>query len=329
MVQYAAYKAGYVTWFDLYAVLGDDVVIADDRVASQYRKLCEMIGVEIGIAKSLVAEGGTLEFAKKFFFRGEDLSGLPIKFWAAAQNTMGVTHALSAWYPTGTLANFLRAMGVGFKGASKATAPWSKIPRRLLGLLVLLTQPLAGGKFAAATFVDWLMSKSPVDRSFSIDQLSRFNPWATGLQTEVIKPARDRIEALQEDIFFHGLPEDPALAAINSEVNRKAVSAEDSLAKAEKSMQHLQSLDVKFNPIQCSAIFNQVVKVAEKVDGIGLAGAKAEVANEPKVKVVNIATMYRLWERLRTRISKHSDRAESHESGATAPTAVYHLKHDG
>jgi len=308
MVQFAAYKAGYTTWFDLYAVLGDDVVIACDRVAREYRKLCEMIGVEIGIAKSLIAEGGTLEFAKKFFFRGEDLSGLPIKFWAAAQNTMGVTHALSAWYPTGTLANFLRAMGIGFKGASMSTATWSKIPRRLRALLVLLTQPLAGGKFSAATFVDWLMSKSPVDRSFSIDELSRFNPWATGLQTEVIKPVMESLESYQEDLFFSGLPNDPALAAVNSEVNRKMVAVSESLAKAEKSMQHLQSLDVKFNPVQCSAIFNQVVRVAERADGIGLTAAKAEVKTEPKVKVVNISDIYRLWDRLRNRIRQHSDK---------------------
>lgn len=306
MVQYSAYRAGWKTWFDLYAVLGDDVVIANDRVATEYRNLCEVIGVEIGIAKSLIAKGGTLEFAKKFFFRGEDLSGLPIKFWAAAQNTMGVTHALSAWYPTGTLANFLRAMGIGFKGASMGTAVWEVIPKRLRALLVLLTQPLAGGKFAAPNFVDWLMSKSPVDRRFDIDSLSRFNPWATGLQTEVIKPARDRVDEYQE-MFFQGLPSDPALEAVNSSVNRKAVSAMDSLEKAEKSMQHLQSLDVKFNPVQCSAIFQQVVRVAEKVDDIGIAAAKAEWKTEPEVKVVNIANMYSLWERLRKRIRCHTD----------------------
>jgi hypothetical protein len=96
MVQYAAYKVGIRGWFDRYAVLGDDIVIADCRVASSYTEVCKHLGVEIGLAKSLVSEGKTLEFAKRFFRNGEDLSGLPIAFWAAARKTMGVAHALSA-----------------------------------------------------------------------------------------------------------------------------------------------------------------------------------------------------------------------------------------
>jgi len=309
MVQYSAWKAGYKTWFDLYAILGDDVVIACDRVASQYRKLCEVIGVEIGIAKSLIAEGGTLEFAKRFFFRGEDVSGLPIKFWAAAQNTMGVTHALSAWYPTGTLANFLRAMGIGFKGASMGTSRWNAIPRRLRALLVLLTQPLVGGKFAFREFSDWLMSTSPADRSVNYDLLTRFTPWATGLMEEVLKPAGSILDTLEEEIFFpSGVVQDPGWAVVNSRVNEKVVLVRESLAKAEKSMQHLQSLDVKFNPIQCSAIFNQVVRVAERVNDIGLTAGKAENQKEdPKVRTVNIVQIFGLWNRLRNRILKHAD----------------------
>jgi len=64
MVQFCAFRAGIKGWFDLYAVLGDDLVIADSRVASKYRALCKLLGVQIGLSKSLIAKGHTLEFAK-------------------------------------------------------------------------------------------------------------------------------------------------------------------------------------------------------------------------------------------------------------------------
>lgn len=305
LVQFAAYRAGYTKWFALYAVLGDDVVIADDSVAREYRRVCSVIGLEIGIAKSLIAKGKTLEFAKKLFFRGEDLSGLPIKFWAAAQNTMGVAHALSAWYPGKSLATFVRALGVGFKGASKVDVVWEKLPKRLRILLVLLTQPLSGGAFAAPTWVDWLMSKSPKDFGYDKDALTEFTPWATSLIEEVLNPYRDLCERNQEDIFFSEPGSwDPAGRAVDSLANRSAVSATDSLEKAEKSMKHLQRLNIRFNVVQCSAIWQQVVAVAGKVDLISPTVVKAH-KREPEVKVAPMSEFYSLWSRLRKRVTDY------------------------
>jgi len=302
MVQFAAYRAGYVKWFDRYAVLGDDVVIACDRTADEYVKLCQLLGVEIGLAKSLIAQGKTLEFAKKFFFRGEDLSGLPIKFWAAAQNTMGVAHALSAWYPTGSLANFMRAMGSGFKMASKVDAPWERIPTRAKALLVLLTHPLTTGKFAAKTWVDWLMSRSPVDFGFDQSKLTAFTPWATGLMTEVLLPARERIDDLQEDLFFTERPRDPATREVDSAANKAVAEAQASIDKGEEAMKHLQKLNIKFNVIQCSAILQQVTRAADKADLISPTSVKALIRDK-ETKVANISGILQLWTRLRNRIN--------------------------
>jgi hypothetical protein len=305
LVQFAAYKAGKGEWFGLYAVLGDDVVIAEDSVAREYRRVCDRIGLGIGISKSLIAKGKTLEFAKKFFFRGEDLSGLPIKFWAAAQNTMGVAHALSAWYPEGSLANFVRALGAGFKAASRVDLPWEKIPKRLKILLVLVTQPLSGGRFAAKTWVDWLMSRSPVDFTFDADSLTEFTPWGTALQTEVLNKCMDRCEANQEDIFFKEDGSwDPAGRVVDSLANAGAVRASESLEKAVKSMKHLQKLNVKFNVVQCSAIWQQVVAVAGKVDLISPTSAKAH-KREPDIKVAAVSEFYSLWQRMRRRVVEY------------------------
>jgi len=304
LVQFAAYRAGEAKWFDRYAVLGDDVVIADDRVAREYVKLCDLIGLGIGIAKSLEARGKTLEFAKKFFFRGEQVSGLPVKYWAAAQHSAGVAHALSAWYPGGSLANFVRALGVGFKGASKVDSPWHVVPKRLKVLLVLLTQPTTGGRFAMGNWLDWLMSRSAVQKvdESRLSELVSFTPWATGIQSEVLAPAQDRIDEMQPDLFFSEKGKwDPAGRQVDATANAGVASAQKSLDFAVESMKHLQRLNLRFNPVQTSAIFTQVVRSAEKVDLISPSAARA-LKRTKDVAVAPVLEFFKLWVRLRNRM---------------------------
>jgi hypothetical protein len=65
VVQVAAARAGYIGTFPYYAVLGDDLVIADAQVAKNYQVLMSYLGVPINLSKSLVSER-TLEFAKRW-----------------------------------------------------------------------------------------------------------------------------------------------------------------------------------------------------------------------------------------------------------------------
>jgi hypothetical protein len=67
---------------------------------------------------------------------------MPIGFWVAAQSTMGVARALSAWSPAGTLSNFLRVIGTGFKAASGANSSWVSMTPKVRALIVILTHPL-------------------------------------------------------------------------------------------------------------------------------------------------------------------------------------------
>lgn len=62
--------------FTRYAILGDDIVIGDERVAERYRELMSQLNVPFSLEKSLVSSVGALEFAKRFFVRGvtKDLS---------------------------------------------------------------------------------------------------------------------------------------------------------------------------------------------------------------------------------------------------------------
>jgi hypothetical protein len=65
IVQIAAMKAGFKGLFSDYALLGDDICIADQSVAEQYLILMASLGVEINLSKSLVSQTGVTEFAKR------------------------------------------------------------------------------------------------------------------------------------------------------------------------------------------------------------------------------------------------------------------------
>lgn len=63
LVRHAALKAGIHNFKD-YALLGDDIVIANDVVASNYLELMMTLGVKINLSKSVVSKD-IAEFAKK------------------------------------------------------------------------------------------------------------------------------------------------------------------------------------------------------------------------------------------------------------------------
>ena len=57
-----------------YAILGDDIVIADEAVATEYVDLVGRLGVSISKPKSLVSDVGALEFAKQYWKGNKNLS---------------------------------------------------------------------------------------------------------------------------------------------------------------------------------------------------------------------------------------------------------------
>lgn len=80
VIAFAAKRAGIKGLFDDYAVLGDDVIIANSKVANAYLKFLNEIGVQVGLAKSLISKRRfVLEFAKKFFVDSKQMDMVPIK----------------------------------------------------------------------------------------------------------------------------------------------------------------------------------------------------------------------------------------------------------
>lgn len=301
MVQYSAHRAGIGGWFALYAVLGDDVVIADARVARKYRALCRYLGVTIGLEKSLVATGRTLEFAKRLFFNGVDVSGLPAKFWAAAQGQSSVACALSAWVTRGSLGNFVRAMGAGFRVASGAqTTLWAKMPARARALCVSLTNPLFGARFAFDSWPEWLWSRSAdTSKGENLEMLTRIAPFCTSVQAVLGDPAIDYLESFQEDLFFKEKLEDPVTRLTDSRANKAIIEAEGSIRKGLEALQHLQRLNIRLQLRQVSAVVSQVWRLVDKAGLVPLPSTRATVRKEIDPMALKVTSVYKHWLNLR------------------------------
>jgi hypothetical protein len=164
LIQYAAWKAGFRAWFPYYAVLGDDVVIAHREVANQYVLLMKEIGVDIGFHKSVISNNRSLEFAKRYYYKGKEVTPMPLlgiaTGWLGVSLVPEVVSVVERI--TGrVLSSFQIAkfVGVGFKAASGADnkALW-KLPRKLRSTLILLLRP--GAPRGAADLWEWLRAKS-------------------------------------------------------------------------------------------------------------------------------------------------------------------------
>jgi hypothetical protein len=77
IVRVAARRAGKTVRFTRYALLGDDIVIADDAVAREYRAILAEVDVSISEPKTHVSED-TFEFAKRWVHRGTEVTGAPL-----------------------------------------------------------------------------------------------------------------------------------------------------------------------------------------------------------------------------------------------------------
>lgn len=73
----SAKRAGVELTSETYCLLGDDIVIANDAVAEQYRLIMSELGVELSEHKSHVSED-TYEFAKRWFHKGMEITPYPV-----------------------------------------------------------------------------------------------------------------------------------------------------------------------------------------------------------------------------------------------------------
>lgn len=146
LVQQAAHQTGWVGWYPWYALLGDDIVILGETVAARYKVLCSDLGVTIGLAKSLESSNGSFEFAKRFYFRGEDCSPTSIReYWVALSSLPAFAELVGRWKaqnPGLRIADVLRGAKYGYHSVGKLTQRMVTLGNtRIANLLVILTIP--------------------------------------------------------------------------------------------------------------------------------------------------------------------------------------------
>lgn len=147
IIQYCAWKAGLCPgdqWFKKYALLGDDIVIGDDAVAQAYLQLMDSWGVEISQAKSLVSRTMSLEFAKRTYVRGVDVSPISLaelvcglKSITCLVELLGKVHLVKEV----SLASILKMLGFGYRNLGKLTLSYVS-GNRLQRLVSILTSPV-------------------------------------------------------------------------------------------------------------------------------------------------------------------------------------------
>lgn len=138
LVQLAAKRAGLIRdgqWFQGYAVLGDDIVIAEGRVAREYLAIMRGLGVEIGLAKSLISNRRSLEFAKRFFWHGIDCSPISLRELIAAQLNLSAMRLLRDKLSL-RVASVLDLKGYGYRMKGAMERRFEGLRRRLVVLLV-------------------------------------------------------------------------------------------------------------------------------------------------------------------------------------------------
>lgn len=188
IVQYCACRAGIVDWFDLYAVLGDDLVIAHPKVAREYVLFMEKIGVEINRYKSLRSRNLSFEFAKRFFWKGEDITPLPLSGftggWLGLSAVPEIINQIIGRGLSVSLYSVFRYVGIGFRQASsiEQRALWS-MSTRARALWLMLSVP--GGPYSVQGLAEWY---TQIRKGVSITPpLEALVSWAQSVRSRLAK----------------------------------------------------------------------------------------------------------------------------------------------
>ncbi|KAF3662614.1 putative NADH-ubiquinone oxidoreductase chain 4L-like [Capsicum annuum] len=125
-----AYPTSIAPFVD-YTLLGDDILITDIKVAEQYRKLLDRLGVTISESKSIIFYNGTIEFVKRYCTKSMqvDLSPISLRSLLFCRTTLGLCN-LSTKYSI-NISILQRLGGAGYRVRSRLYSTQSKRWERL------------------------------------------------------------------------------------------------------------------------------------------------------------------------------------------------------
>jgi len=159
MVRIAALRCNLKGFSD-YLVLGDDLVIAHPDVAREYLVLAREWDVGINLSKSVISRNGSLEFAKRFVYKYQDVSGLSFKEMAVAKwDIRGLLQLFNRikGFRNPRISELLSFLGHGYRALSRITAKFNKLGLGMRRALLLASYP--GLLFSTfSDFESWLFS---------------------------------------------------------------------------------------------------------------------------------------------------------------------------
>lgn len=156
MWQWAAYRAGVNLpgrWFKSYAVLGDDSVAIGQPVVQEYLEICRELGVKVNLAKSLLSPVGALEFAKRFFSRGQNCSPVSIGEILVSHKNFAT---MSGWPRKRKIriSDLFSVMGYRHKVCGSLQARLYSLPPKVRNMIIVLRSPW--GAIPSKSLFDWL-----------------------------------------------------------------------------------------------------------------------------------------------------------------------------
>jgi len=122
-------------------VLGDDIVIADPEVAEEYLRVMKLLGVGIGLHKSLISRNRlVLEFAKKYYVDGQNCSMIPFKEIIATRTFHQLGVEFMRKYDL-TFPSLVSMLSYGFRVQGSLCKDLRRMNRRVASLYVYSTRP--------------------------------------------------------------------------------------------------------------------------------------------------------------------------------------------
>nr|QDH88261.1 MAG: RNA-dependent RNA polymerase [Mitovirus sp.] len=216
IIQWAAQRAGIVDsdrWFTLYAVLGDDVVIGEKRVADEYLKIMKELDVAVNPTKSLVSRRKVVaEFAKRFYIGNVDHSPVSLKEFAGIGRLADATE-ISKKYGL-SLTQYLKVLGYRYHTFSQCGKRLTSLPVRLRRYVLSYLSPSGNGYisfmgFALAKSRDRLYGSLLLNSAFAIQFLLEMLPRELTHLDNALYTKKYNIAIFERMMLQPGLPLDP------------------------------------------------------------------------------------------------------------------------
>lgn len=299
-------------WFVNYAVLGDDIVLADGAVAREYLKLMtKELKVEIQETKSLLSRNGSFEFAKRTVVRGVDATPISLKGFLAGMRNIATFEGVLAKIPgiwENRLSAIARACGFGYKTLSSLQG-CLKSKSRLRGLMVFLTRP---GGLLSSRFVDWISMDTPsirglpMDRSCVASVLQSMIEWVEGEVRGQIEKRRKNFDKKAGGGWVPTLPfptrtlfdlyQKLVLRPISVDLMNKAAELEVLISECKEP--NLEDSD------KLEELFTRLSKVLEEVNALPKDARVARCEQKDSVRPPRPDKSVGLWQRYRRLVRK-------------------------